>query len=261
MSKDVVKKAEAGLPVPVDFYDEQGVGLEEADSESYAIPFLQVLQSLSPQLKKKNAAYIKGAAEGDFLQTVTKETFNGEKGVLIIPVHFTRLFTEWVPRDQGGGFRGVHAQSDPIVATGLRDDSGRLHIENGNILTDTRYHYCLLLTEEGPQAVLLSFTSTQIKKSKQWLTVMRSLKLANKQGRLFNPPTYSHIYRLTTAEESNSKGTWSGVQITKERVLDLTSESDQLLYLAAKEFREQVAAGKAQIVPVDEEAEQETTDF
>jgi len=261
MSKDLAKKEEAGLPVPADFYEDQGAGFEGADSDSYAIPFVQVLQSLSPQLKKKNAAYVEGAADGDFIQTVTKETFNGEEGIQVIPVCFSRQFTEWVPRDQGGGYRGAHQPSDPIVATGMRDDSGKLHIENGNILVDTRYHYCLLLTETGPQPVVIGLTSSQIKKSKQWLTIMRTLKMKGKGGKLFTPPTYSHIYRLTTAEESNSKGSWNGIRVTLDRCLDLSKEEDQACYAVAKEFKEQVSSGLAKLVPVEEEEAQESTDF
>ena len=261
MSNKIAKKEEAGALVPADFYEDAGVGFEEADGDSYAIPFLQVLQSLSPQLNKKDSQYIPGASSGDLVQTVTKEVFDGEKGVLIVPVHFTRLFTEWVPRDQGGGFRGTHSPADPLVATGTRDDSGKLHLDSGNILTDTRYHYCLIITENGPQPVLLSFTSSQIKKSKQRLTVARSLKMRGKTGALFTPPTYSHVYRLATVGESNSKGSWNGVKITLERALDLTNMDDRVTYLAAKEFREQVIAGKAQIVPVEEEDAKETSEF
>lgn len=260
MSKDLAKREETGL-VPASFEEEANVGMEEADSESFAIPFLQVLQKLSPQLDSDDGKYIEGAKAGDIVQTVTNEIFPGKEGVLLVPVHFQRVFTEWVPRDQGGGFRGVRSPSDPLVASGVRDDSGKLQLDSGNLLVDTRYHFCLLLGPEGPQPVLLGLTSSQIKKSKQWLTVMRSLKMRGQSGRPFTPPTYSHVYKAVTVPESNSKGSWHGLKITKERVLNLEEEEDQYIYVAAKEFREQVASGQARVEHIEEEEVNEDTEF
>ena len=51
--------------------EEAGSGFEEATSDSYAVPFLQVLQSGSPQCKKSDGKYIKGAEEGMIFNTVT----------------------------------------------------------------------------------------------------------------------------------------------------------------------------------------------
>jgi hypothetical protein len=262
MSKELAKKEEECRDLAVmNFETDAGQGQEEADSDSFAIPYLTVLQKLSPQLDSDSGEYIEGAKAGDLVQTVTKEVFRGKDGVQLIPVHFTRLFTEWVPRNQGGGFRGTHSPSDPLVATGMRDDTGKLHIENGNILTDTRYHYCILLTDNGPQPVMVSFTSSQIKKSKQWMTIMRTLKMVGKNGRPFTPPTYSHIYRLVTVPQQNSKGAWSGVKISMERCLDASAADDQVSYAAAREFRDMVLAGKTEIIPVEEEDEKESSDF
>ena len=32
---------------------------------------------------------------------------------------------------------------------------------------------------------------------------------------LFTPPTYSHIYKLSTVQMSNDKGTWFGWDVSK----------------------------------------------
>lgn len=259
MAKELVKKEEAGLPVPTDFYDEKGVGFEEADGASYAIPFIAVLQRMSPQLNQDDGAYVEGAKAGDFIQTVSKVTYPGKAGISVVPVHFVRLFVEWLSRESGGGFRGTHQPTDPIVESGTRDDTGKIHIDNGNILMDTRYHYCLLLTPDGPEPVIIPFTSSQIKKSKMWLTTARSIKLRGKNGKPFTPPLFSHVYKIISVQESNSKGTWSGVRVSLDRCLDLASEDDRLIYASAKEFRGQVATGQAKIAP--EEEVTESTEF
>ena len=43
---------------------------------------------------------------------------------------------------------------------------------------------------------------------------MMGLKLQGKNG-LFTPPTYSHIYNLSTVQMSNDKGTWFGWEVEK----------------------------------------------
>ena len=40
------------------------------------------------------------------------------------------------------------------------------------------------------------------------------LKMQGKNG-LFTPPTYSHIYKLSTVQMSNDKGTWFGWDVSK----------------------------------------------
>ena len=44
--------------------------------------------------------------------------------------------------------------------------------------------------------------------------MMMGIKLQGKNG-LFTPPTYSHIYKLSTVQMSNDKGTWFGWDVSK----------------------------------------------
>ena len=80
-----------------------GGGLEEVTSEDIQIPFLRVLQALSPQIKKSDPAYIKGAEQGGIFNTVTKKFWSGDEGVLVIPVHFQKKLLEFVPRSEACG--------------------------------------------------------------------------------------------------------------------------------------------------------------
>ena len=66
-----------------------GTGLEEASAGDYAIPFLRVLQSMSPQLKKSDGQYIAEAQEGNFFNSVTNKVYDGDTGVLF-PVRIKR---------------------------------------------------------------------------------------------------------------------------------------------------------------------------
>jgi hypothetical protein len=240
-----VAKREASLPATV-LERDVGEGFEGADRESYAIPFLVVLQKGSPQCDDADGAYIEGAKPGMFLNTATGELFDGGKGVVVVPAQFQRRLVEWVPREEGGGYRGDHSPDDFDLWKLPRDDSNRFLLDNGNQLVDTRYHFCIHITEEGPRPAVIAFTSTQIKKSRQWMTRMSMIKMPGKDGKKFTPPTYSHAYRITTVNESNDKGSWKGIKVATDHLL---TESESDIYNAAKAFREQITSGQAKVEP------------
>lgn len=242
-TKDLAVK-EANLPALANMYEEDsGAGFENADRDSYSIPFISILQSGSPQVKKSDGAYIKGAEEGFLFNSVSQEIISGEQGIRVIPAYFTRRFVEWVPRDSGGGgLVGEHLPSDPVVTTATRDAKNQLVLPSGNLLVDTRTHYVLVLSPDGNgyTPALISMSSTQVKKSRQWMTRMESIKFKNAQGMMFTPPMFSHIYHLTTVPESNDQGSWYGWKVEMDGPLE-----DPALYGAARAFRDAVKAGEA----------------
>lgn len=220
-----------------DMYDDAGSGLQDATSQDYAIPFVSILQALSPQLNKQDGAYIKGAEQGMVFNSVTKATYDGEEGIRVIPVAYVFKNVEWRPREQGGGFVSAYTREEsPTDVT--RDDRGRDVLPNGNLLTATAYYYCLLLNDNGGfEQAVISMSSTQLKKSRAWNSMMSQIKLRGPKG-LFTPPTYSHIYRLKTVPESNNNGNWYGWAISNEGMVN-----DRDLYVAAKDFNKAVLSG------------------
>ena len=100
-------------------------------------------------------------------------------------------------------------------------------------------------------------SSTQLKKSRRWNSLMAQIKLRGPNG-MFTPPTYSHLYRLKTVPESNNNGSWYGWSVTNEGMLQ-----DRDLYLAAKDFHAAVASGavKVKTENVDSEEVEDTKAF
>ncbi|WP_448506573.1 hypothetical protein [Immundisolibacter sp.] len=246
-SKKKLAEVKGAALALVSMYEEDaGSGFENADANAYAIPFLAILQSGSPQCKKSDGAYIKGAEEGMIFNTVSQEIVDGDTGVMVIPCYYKRTFVKWAPREGagGGGFRGEVPPSDPeVLANRLCQegkDKGRLIDSEGNLLVDTRTHYVLVLDDNGAyQPAVVSMSSTQIKKSRNWMSKMNSIKMARPDGSLFTPPMFSHTYKLTTVPESNDQGSWFGWKIeTGAPVVDAA------LYQAAKEFRAAVSSGE-----------------
>ena len=69
---------------------------------------------------------------------------------------------------------------------------------------------------------------------------MMGIKMQGKNG-LLTPPTYSHIYKLSTTQMSNDKGTWFGWDVSKVGPVE-----DADLYGTAKAFAESVGKGEVQ---------------
>ena len=212
----------------MDMQNYAGGGFEEADSEAYAIPFLTILQSGSPQCKKSDGAYIKGAEEGMFYNTVTEELF---ERCLIIPVAYKRQILEWRPRDEGGGLVGIHEPGNEPKAE--RNDDGYLITAEGTTLKDTRMHYCIQVTPDGgTMPVVISMSSTQIKKSRKLMTILSNLKMEGPNG-AFKPPMFASIFEVSSVAESNDSGSWMGWGFNR-----LGWVEDEALFNEAKSFYE-----------------------
>jgi len=236
MSKDIAKKKETDISTNVVSFEQDGdQGFEEADSDSYSIPFVRILQSGSPQCKKSDGAHIEGAEEGTIINTATNELF---ESLRVIPCHFRRVFVEWKPIDEGGGFVAEYNAEEGKTLALTLDDAYKL--PNGNELADTRMHYCIDATTGD--AMVLCMGSTQIKKSKNWMNVMRSTKAEREDGTRFKAPMFSSIFSLNTVPESNDKGSWFGWKIEREGFVEDTD-----LYAAAKVFRGMIVDGKTEV--------------
>lgn len=225
----------------LDFSADAGAGFEGAGREAFAIPFLTVLQSMSPQCKKSDGAYIKGAEEGMVYNNVTGEVFDGNEGVELVPCAFTQTFVEWHTRESGGG---LVAEYDSVAGMALRgnckrDDKNRDILPNGNQLNDTRNHYVLFKDSEGHwQPALLSLTSTQIKASRNWMTTMQRTSATS------NVPMFAQRYTLTTTPQSNDKGSWYGVHFEFVGLVE-----DEETYTQAKAFYTQAKTGGVKASP------------
>lgn len=243
--QDVAKREEA--PPPAELWAETAdTGFEETSSDDYAVPFVKVLQTNSPEVDENDSAYVEGAKPGKFFNTATREVYDS---IDVVPCYYRHAMVEWRPRTEGGGFV---AQHEVGAEKGLqRDDSGKFLTEDGTYLADTRYYFSLLagkngeaLALEAMSPIVVPFASTQIKKSRNWLSQMRDLKATGKDGQPFVLPMFSHVYRFTTVPESNDKGKWHGYAIT--RVGPIT---DPRVVKAAIDARELFKGAAASVKP------------
>lgn len=252
--KKAVVKKEENLPAieeEFDFFESDGEGFENVDSETFSIPYLIVLQPLSPQIDEDDPKYVTGAKPGMFLNTVTEELMNE---VTLVHCLYNRKMVEWVPRDAGGGFRGAYDTKDPIVSNLVRGEDGKFMLENGNFLADTRYHFVLIIDENGfPNPAVISLTSSQIKKSKDWMYTMSRLKRKHPEtGKIGTPAPFTFYCQAKSVKESNDKGTWRGWKFSIGEYFEIGNEKDNAVYKAALEFRKVIKSGAAVVAPPPE---------
>lgn len=246
----------------VDWSQHEGRGLEGTTKDDFKIPFLSILQAQSPQLKA-----IKEARAGMFLNTITNEVWST---VRVIPCGFQRVFVRWAPRAGGGGYKGqipydqvldskqplqglsvIQGQMLMDVPPGEKnpfDEKGKPRYDH---LADTRYHYCLAQGADGQwQQVLIGLASSQIKRSRHWMTLLSMRSGTKPSGEVFTLPSYSHVYRISAAEEKNAQGEWYGHDVA------LDGPIPTHMIAPAVKFYEAVMAGHVDIAqPVDDSIE------
>lgn len=249
MAKEVAVKEEpkvVALPMTNEFEQFGSMGFSEVTTEDLAIPFLRILAQLSPEVNKRDGKYVQGAEAGMIYNTVLRKAYDGEKGVLIVPCHYSKRFLEWRPRSSGGGFVASYTPEEAARMKVTRNDRNEDILPNGNLLTPTAQFFVLFVHDEGVQPSLLSMTSTQLKKARKWLTQMQAMTAKGKNG-TYTLPMFSHMYRVKTVAESNDKGDWFGYDIAKERPLNMGNESDNDLVQQAVKFAQSVKAGDVKI--------------
>jgi len=244
----IAKRENAGALSTNVFEGDADKGSQNITQEDLALPFLKVLGQLSPEVNKKHGKYVEGAEPGMILNTVTNESYDGSKGIEVLPVYYQRQYVEWQDRGESKGAPvAIHSASSDILSKATRDKSYKDRLPNGNYLENTANHYVVLLGKT-PTTALISMKATQLKVSRKWNSMMMGIKLQGKNG-LFTPPTYSHIYKLKTVQMSNDKGTWFGWDVSK--IGPVTNKS---IYEIAKTFAERVGKGEIQAKPEAPEA-------
>ena len=236
---NLTKKTEGALATNM-FEADANAGTHNMEQDDLALPFLKVLGQLSPEINKQNGKYVQGAEPGMILNSVTKELFDGSKGIDVIPCFYKREYLEWKPRELGGGLVRIYSIDDPIVRTTKRDQFNRDVLPNGNYLENTASHF-VVAAGETPTTALVSMTRTQLKVSRTWNSMMMSIKMQGKNG-LFTPPTFSHVYHLKSVQMTNDKGTWFGWDISKTGPVTNTG-----VYGVAKDFAEKIGKGEVEI--------------
>jgi hypothetical protein len=217
---------------------DSGRGSENVTAQDIAIPYIGILQALSPQCQEGTPEFHESFRPGMFYQNVNGLVWDTKKeGPLeIVPCAFDRKIVEWIPRDAGGGLVAVHETNTPLMREAKPNDKKIPTLPNGHNLIDTSTHYVLYyspITEEFEPAVI-SMKSTAQKKSRLWNSLISQQFIP---GTKSPAPRWLFRWDFTTAIETSGDNRWYNFEIARGKVVD------QATYLKAKGLNESFKAG------------------
>lgn len=206
----VAKRAATDVAAYAGYEAEAGGGFEHTDQDAFLVPRLTILHKQSPQCNEHEETYVPGARQGAVYNTATQELISTP--FRVVPFGYERVWLEWQDREEGGGLIDVHR----VKPENVEGEFGHERV-NGHHLGDTRNHFVIYEHPETGVAepAVISMVSSQIKKSRAWMTMMRRLTSQTEGGVRFSVPMWGSWYVLETVHEKNALGDWAGWKITR----------------------------------------------
>ena len=259
MSKSaVVKKSDSEVPAAASSLlakaaEHAGMGVSQA-AEDNLIPLVRILQSNSPQIDRRNPAYIEGAKPGDIMmRNTTTPIVDGDTGVRVVPVLWFKEWVEWVPREQGGGIAGRHPERPSNAFQKPHPENPDRMIwalPNGNELVETRN--VVVMVNGVPFNIPM--TGTNHTAAKAWETLKNQQRVPSGLDADGKPtgltsvlaPAWAYSYRLKTLYRSRSGNNWYSWQADMPEW-----HNDEALFDAALALYESFSRGE-KTVEIDE---------
>lgn len=255
-----IAEEQGGDLVPADmlaeFLADAGAGISKA-AEDKIVPFVALLQDMSPEVKKRDPNYIEGAEAGMYLNKATQQLYAGDAAMAErtgFPVlefqhcELDKCVVEWVNRNDGGGFVARHSLQGSVEDTLKRlgrqmpdpqDPKKKIwKTPEGNDLIETRYHYGNIINGGRPQPAVIAYSSTGHTTSKQWMSLMDGFQLDDGKGNLFTPPAWAKRYFIGSKAKENKKGSFFVGTVADGKLITSTA-----LRAAGKKLHEAVKTG------------------
>jgi hypothetical protein len=231
-----------------DFLGDKARGQENVGVEDCIIPRLDVIQSLSPQRKSNDPAYIEGAEEGNLFNTVSGELYGNM--VNFVPVYFRKEWVIWKSRKGGGGFFGAfNTEKEANAEMVEKGYVGEMDSKGDDMyqVTDTGQHFGLIVKEDGHvEEVVISMSKSKMKVSRQLNTMVK----------MAGGDRFSRVYAIGSAEDTNQAN--EAYQNLTVKPLGYVTEQT---YRIAEALYEQIAKGAKDVARDKAEAEKETDEY
>lgn len=203
-------------------------GSEDVGIDDITLPRIEVLQALSPQIKKSDPKYIEGAEQGIIFNTVSGELYGD--AIVFIPIVFRKEWIVWQTRDAGGGFVSSHSSEEEAMAAYDSLDKPEDHEVNLHAV-----NFVYILRDNGAlEEAVFSWSRSKLKVSRK----LNALVQMNPGDR------FSKAYRLKAIEEKGKKGEYYSYDI---KPLGYVAEADyrraEKLFTAIKAGERKVAYG------------------
>jgi hypothetical protein len=139
-------------------------GSEEVESNDIILPRIDVIQAISPQIKKNDPKLIAGAEAGMLFNTLTSELYPA-KGITFVPVLFRKEWVAFKDRKKGGGFKGAwpfKQEAEAKAAVAAMEDADDIE------LLESHNHIGFVLKADGTkEQAVISCTKSKIKFSRK----------------------------------------------------------------------------------------------
>lgn len=241
-STEVAKAENTGIVLPegmnlADLQRDAGAGVSDMDAGDVALPYIAILQGLSPQVNPGAPQFIEGAQASMFLNNVSLDVYEGRKeGLIFVNCAYERKLVEWVDRDKGGGWVAEYPVDSDIRQEAKPNDRKQPILPNGNLLIETAYHYGLYKDPETGVwgQCVTTLKSTGLKVNRRWNNELLTTRIP---GTEIIAPRWLYAYQLRTVLEQKANNSWWQLSIEKR---DIVSKA---VYDQAKMFYQLIEAG------------------
>jgi|SaaInlLV_10m_DNA_4_1040232.scaffolds.fasta_scaffold17001_2 hypothetical protein len=205
---ELVEGIPAGAIVPS---TGSGRGFDEMDADDYIVPYVKMMQPLSPEIDEDDPKFVETAGKGDLLNSLSGYNY-GDK-LKFIPIMFKKRRIYWKDRSDGGGIIcGSMNSKQPDMGDMIADSCRRCpkskwtkdDKENSVppactlIYTFPAVVLGLSAKDIGNKIVAVSFMNTSSNAGKE---------LAN-MAKFSGGDIFARPYLLETKKEKNDKGTY-----------------------------------------------------
>lgn len=227
--------------------------------DDLAVPFVRIIQALSPQVQPGDSKFIKGATQGMILETVSPLVFDGDAGVIVVPVMYRREYSEFKP-NRGGFVRSYG--SDPAILNSVQvfeQDRGDGNVKrinrlpNGNEVEESAWYYVLYSPDEKTpfEQAVLAMGGTQWKTSREWNRNTERVRINGPDGQpIRNPALFAFSWRFRTIPMKKGNYNFFGWKVDPYKPTLELPEGLGLIRHAA-DFRRKAQEGRVQVVPDD----------
>lgn len=217
------------------------------------VPYVQIVQTMSPYMKRNHPSYIESAREGDIINTLTLRISAVRH---FIPCKFEVHYTTWKPNN-GPLVKQWFTDSSGYDA--LPGDYGAKQDADGNDISPTAVYYGLDYDPETNQTIasILSLGGTQFKKQRRWNS-LTTMEMDGPNGP-FIPPMFARVYDLTTRTETggpNGDKSWAG-WVIEPGLFTLALPHGDRFFEKASQFRKAIEEGKVRPAPPQERVSEE----
>jgi len=268
VEKEVPPAVQAMTPPTADtamtvfeYGDDAGKGFENQDMADRKLPIIELVQSNSPEVAASKGKIYPGM----FVNSVTGEAY---EEVHFVPAITDHCFVQWLPRDEGGGFRGRHAKDAKIVLDAITRNDGRsigkLPVPQPNDkegkpqpaheLVESFEIYGIVFNPKTGEVIgfaMIPFTSTKIKAYRAWNSAIGNFSptINGKKIPMGKIPLFAHRVKMTSVQENKNKFSYMipvlGPSNGGDDLVQSLLPNNDPRYLAAKQLHADVLKGLA----------------